>query len=48
MDEELGCRWDSSELGLDWQADQPMLSPRDDAAGSYAEMVDAFVAKTAA
>ena len=46
--DELGCRFDSRGIGLDWPTAQPILSPRDDAAGSYEAMVAAFEAGTAA
>jgi dTDP-4-dehydrorhamnose 3,5-epimerase len=42
--DELGCRWDDPELGLSWPTADPLLSPRDAAAPSYAEMARAFAA----
>jgi dTDP-4-dehydrorhamnose 3,5-epimerase len=42
--DELGCRWDDPELGLSWPATDPLLSTRDAAATSYAEMARAFAA----
>jgi dTDP-4-dehydrorhamnose 3,5-epimerase len=48
MDEEIGCRWDSPELGITWPVTNPVLSERDAAAGSYADMVKGFEAKQAA
>lgn len=36
--EELGCRWDDPELGLDWNVHDPILSDRDTAAGSLSEL----------
>jgi dTDP-4-dehydrorhamnose 3,5-epimerase len=40
---QLGCRWDDPALGLDWDlADAPMVSPRDEAAGSLADLKHAF------
>ncbi|HZP20383.1 MAG TPA: dTDP-4-dehydrorhamnose 3,5-epimerase family protein [Bauldia sp.] len=41
-DDELGCRFDSPELGLEWPDPSPRLSARDAAAGSYAAMLDAY------
>ncbi len=40
MADELGCRWDDPELGLEWPATtaDAVLSPRDEAAGSFAEL----------
>ncbi len=34
--DELACAWDDPELGFDWPVTDPMLSPRDDKAGSFA------------
>jgi dTDP-4-dehydrorhamnose 3,5-epimerase len=42
--DELGCHWDAPELGLRWQAQDPVLSARDRAAGRYAQMAERFVA----
>jgi dTDP-4-dehydrorhamnose 3,5-epimerase len=42
MDDELGCRWDDPELGLDWSPADPVISPRDQAAGSLADLRRAF------
>jgi len=36
--DELGCRWDSPELGLAWPCTSPKLSGRDRDAMSYAEL----------
>ena len=36
--DELGCRWNDSQLGLDWPTDSPSLSPRDVEAESYAAL----------
>lgn len=44
LSDELGCRWDDPALGLSWPTTDPMLSPRDAAAPSYAEMAHAFTA----
>ena len=43
-----GCRWDSPELGLDWPCREPEMSARDRAAGSYAELRAAFLARARA
>jgi dTDP-4-dehydrorhamnose 3,5-epimerase len=32
--DELGCRWDDPDLGLDWPSTPTLLSPRDEAAPS--------------
>ena len=32
--DELGCHWNSPGLSIPWQVDAPVLSPRDEAAGS--------------
>jgi dTDP-4-dehydrorhamnose 3,5-epimerase len=38
-EDELACRWDDPELGVDWrEAVDPKLSERDRTAGSYVEM----------
>jgi dTDP-4-dehydrorhamnose 3,5-epimerase len=39
--DEFGCQWDDPALGLDWPCRQPILSPRDRAAGSYTGMIAA-------
>ncbi|NJM91981.1 MAG: hypothetical protein HC861_04455 [Rhodospirillaceae bacterium] len=39
---ELGCRWDDPELGLAWPESEPVLSARDAAAPSYAELARAL------
>ncbi len=37
--DEFGCRWDDSALGLDWPPiHEPLLSERDAASGSYAQL----------
>jgi len=36
--DELGCRWDEPELGIDWPCERPLLSPRDEALGSLSEL----------
>ncbi len=38
VDDEMGCAWDDPELGFNWPVSDPMLSPRDKNAGSFAEM----------
>ena len=42
-EDELGCRFDSPELGLKWPVSTPHLSKRDAEAGSYSEMVAGFL-----
>lgn len=37
-DDELGCRWDDPELEIPWTPEAPLLSARDAAAGSVAEL----------
>jgi dTDP-4-dehydrorhamnose 3,5-epimerase len=54
MSDELGCRWDDPDLGIDWcahgdphprdTADGPLLSERDHHAGRLGEMLGAFAA----
>lgn len=41
--DELGCRFDESELGLNWPNREPKLSRRDGLASSYGEMRDQFL-----
>ncbi len=43
-DDELGCRFDSPELGIRWPTATPHLSKRDTDAGTYGEMVARFSA----
>ena len=44
MADELGCRWNDPALGLDWKSSaHPLLSERDEAAGSMDEMVSTYV-----
>jgi dTDP-4-dehydrorhamnose 3,5-epimerase len=40
VSDELGCRWDAPDLGIGWPATavEPVLSRRDQEAGSFAEM----------
>ncbi len=40
--DELGCRFDRGELGLEWPDSTPLLSERDDRAGGYQQMCQAF------
>ncbi len=42
--DELGCRWNDPQLGLEWPADNPSLSPRDAEAGPYAALVERLAA----
>lgn len=39
--DEYGCRWDDTALGFDWPCKDPVLSPRDRSAGSFADMLAA-------
>lgn len=44
--DEIGCRWDDPELGIDWPPiANPALSERDEANGSFGELVAAFDAR---
>ncbi|HEY6532309.1 MAG TPA: dTDP-4-dehydrorhamnose 3,5-epimerase family protein [Acidimicrobiales bacterium] len=45
-DDELGCRWDAPDLGIDWPASigSPQLSPRDEEAGSFSQVIDQVAA----
>ncbi len=48
MAEELGCRYDDPSLGLDWPAENPVLSPRDQSPShDYAAMRRAWFDLTA-
>jgi dTDP-4-dehydrorhamnose 3,5-epimerase len=44
MSDELGCRWDDPQIGIDWPTKAPQLSPRDQNAGSFAQMADEWAA----
>lgn len=46
-EDELGCRWDDPEIGLAWPCTAPLLSERDQRAGSFAAMRDAVAARLA-
>lgn len=46
-EDELGCRWNDPEVGIDWPVATPLLSERDRQAGSFAEMVREYEAKRA-
>lgn len=41
-EDEFGCRWNDPALGLSWPATDPLLSPRDAGAPSYAELASAL------
>lgn len=47
MADEFACRFDDPEIGIDWPVASPLLSPRDDAAGTLAEMIAAYEARIA-
>ena len=38
--DELGCRWDDPDLGLDWEVRAPILSETDTAAGPLEALLD--------
>lgn len=38
LSDELRCRWDDPELGLNWPADSPILSDADEGAGTLSAM----------
>jgi dTDP-4-dehydrorhamnose 3,5-epimerase len=40
--DELGCRWDDPALALPWQVTSPLISERDQAAGSFGAMCQAY------
>lgn len=40
--DELGCRWDDPDLDLVWPTTNPLLSPRDANAPSYAALAEAL------
>jgi dTDP-4-dehydrorhamnose 3,5-epimerase len=37
-DDELGCRWDDADLGIDWSCERPLISPRDAALGDLSKL----------
>lgn len=47
-EDELGCRWDDQDLGLDWVRQEPILSERDRTAGSLANLRSAVNSALAA
>jgi dTDP-4-dehydrorhamnose 3,5-epimerase len=40
--DELGCRWDDPELGIDWPCEQPLISERDRGLGSLNDLRSAL------
>jgi dTDP-4-dehydrorhamnose 3,5-epimerase len=46
-EDELGCRWDDPETGLDWPCTAPLLSERDEQAGSFRALRDAVARRLA-
>lgn len=45
-DDELGCHWNDADIGLNWPCTAPQTSDRDRDAGTFADMVAAFRART--
>ena len=45
-DEEIGCRWDDPDLGMEWGTPGAALSPRDETAGTYRQMVEEYRVRT--
>jgi dTDP-4-dehydrorhamnose 3,5-epimerase len=43
LDDEIGCRFDCDELGLDWPDQAPLLSERDRQPITYTQMCDAWL-----
>lgn len=44
-DDEIECRWDDPDIGLDWPGiDRPKLSPRDAGAGSFRALEERYLA----
>jgi dTDP-4-dehydrorhamnose 3,5-epimerase len=41
-DDELGCRWDDPDLGVEWPCRDPLLSVRDASLGSLSELAQAL------
>ena len=48
MADELGCRWNDADIGLDWPATDPQLSERDASAGTFKDMTESFLRGRAA
>ena len=42
MADELGCSWNDPQLNLDWPCSHPILSARDQQAGSLEQMIDDY------
>ena len=40
VDDELGCHWDDPELGIPWQIEDPVLSPRDASLPPLAQLLE--------
>ncbi len=47
VDDELGCRWNDPDLGIDWPCTAPTLSERDQSAGSLASLRTAIATAAA-
>ena len=45
LDDELGCQWDDSAIGIEWPLSRPLLSGRDAMAGGYEAMVHLYEAR---
>ena len=43
QEDELGCRWDDETLELPWSIKEPLLSERDEKAGTCKQMVDDYL-----
>ena len=46
-EDELACRYDDPDVGIDWGLAGPLLSPRDQSAGTLAEMTAEYARKAA-
>lgn len=46
--DELGCRWDDTELGIDWSAQPSIVSSRDRDAPSFSAMHEEYIAASTA
>ena len=46
LSDELGCKWNSSELNMDWPCNNPMLSHRDSHASTYNAMIQEYLQRS--